>query len=206
MPRSSAVRRWPASRRSASAPRTSSSGITEVTKNGEVLEALETGSAQVAAGTAWLWSREEMFEQRGRALRRRGGADVARQHAGRGPGGQVAGAPGRPAAARAAAAGEPPGGSGVSALEHILGEATPSRTTAASSCPRPGACTRRSPSSPRRSSTTAGWAHGRSSHGSSRTASRPSTAPGSGTCRSITSATGATLRRRSRWWRGSSRA
>ena len=33
--------------------------ITETTDNGAVLEALSTGEAQVAAGTAWMWSREE---------------------------------------------------------------------------------------------------------------------------------------------------
>jgi uncharacterized protein len=34
-------------------------GIEEVTDNGDVLEALIEGRAQVGAGTAWLWSREE---------------------------------------------------------------------------------------------------------------------------------------------------
>lgn len=33
--------------------------ITETTDNGAVLEALSTGEAQVAAGTAWMWSRKE---------------------------------------------------------------------------------------------------------------------------------------------------
>jgi predicted RecB family nuclease len=37
-------------------------GIEEVTENAEALHALETGHAQVVAGTAWLWSREEFFE------------------------------------------------------------------------------------------------------------------------------------------------
>ena len=34
-------------------------GIEEVTDNADVLAALDDGSAQVGAGTAWLWSREE---------------------------------------------------------------------------------------------------------------------------------------------------
>ena len=36
--------------------------VTQVTENGDVLDALHTSGAQVAAGTAWLWSREEMAE------------------------------------------------------------------------------------------------------------------------------------------------
>jgi uncharacterized protein len=36
--------------------------ITEVTTNGEVLDALASGEAQIGAGTAWLWAREEYFE------------------------------------------------------------------------------------------------------------------------------------------------
>ena len=34
--------------------------ITEVRGNGDVLQALIGGSAQVAGGTAWLWSREKL--------------------------------------------------------------------------------------------------------------------------------------------------
>ncbi|MEP6636636.1 MAG: ATP-binding protein [Acidobacteriota bacterium] len=34
--------------------------VTQTDDNGEVLDKLHTGEAQVAAGTAWLWSREEM--------------------------------------------------------------------------------------------------------------------------------------------------
>jgi len=34
-------------------------GIEEVTDNADVLAALDDGSAQVGAGTAWLWSRDE---------------------------------------------------------------------------------------------------------------------------------------------------
>ena len=37
-------------------------GITETTDNGTALKALQTGDAQVVAGTAWLWSREDFFE------------------------------------------------------------------------------------------------------------------------------------------------
>jgi uncharacterized protein len=37
-------------------------GIRETTDNGTALKALQTGDAQVVAGTAWLWSREDFFE------------------------------------------------------------------------------------------------------------------------------------------------
>jgi uncharacterized protein len=36
--------------------------IAEVTDNGAILAAIRSGAAQVAAGTAWLWAREEFFE------------------------------------------------------------------------------------------------------------------------------------------------
>jgi uncharacterized protein len=36
--------------------------ITEVTDNGAILDAIGSGAAQVAAGTGWLWAREEFFE------------------------------------------------------------------------------------------------------------------------------------------------
>jgi len=36
--------------------------IAETTDNGEVLDALLSGAAQVAAGTGWLWAREDFFE------------------------------------------------------------------------------------------------------------------------------------------------
>ncbi len=36
--------------------------IAETTDNGEVLDALGSGAAQVAAGTGWLWAREDFFE------------------------------------------------------------------------------------------------------------------------------------------------
>jgi predicted RecB family nuclease len=36
--------------------------ITEVTDNGSILTAINSGAAQVAAGTGWLWAREEFFE------------------------------------------------------------------------------------------------------------------------------------------------
>lgn len=37
-------------------------GLEVVKDNGKVLAALVTGAAQIAAGTAWLWSRDEFFE------------------------------------------------------------------------------------------------------------------------------------------------
>jgi uncharacterized protein len=37
-------------------------GIPETTSNGAVLEALESGEATLAAGTAWLWAREEFAD------------------------------------------------------------------------------------------------------------------------------------------------
>lgn len=36
--------------------------ITEVTDNATILGEIQSGAAQVAAGTAWLWAREEFFE------------------------------------------------------------------------------------------------------------------------------------------------
>lgn len=36
--------------------------IRETTKNKDVVSALENGDVQVAAGTAWLWAREELFQ------------------------------------------------------------------------------------------------------------------------------------------------
>ena len=41
-----------------------------------------TDMQRVAAGSAWLWAREEMAGLRGRALRGRGGSDVSRKRAG----------------------------------------------------------------------------------------------------------------------------
>ncbi len=38
------------------------SAVLEFTDNGKVRDALENGTAQVGAGTAWLWAREEFFE------------------------------------------------------------------------------------------------------------------------------------------------
>jgi hypothetical protein len=36
--------------------------IVEITDNAAILNELQSGAAQVAAGTAWLWAREEFFE------------------------------------------------------------------------------------------------------------------------------------------------
>jgi uncharacterized protein len=36
--------------------------IRETNDNGQIVDALRDGSAQVAAGTAWLWARQELFE------------------------------------------------------------------------------------------------------------------------------------------------
>ncbi|HEX5080237.1 MAG TPA: TM0106 family RecB-like putative nuclease [Geminicoccaceae bacterium] len=36
--------------------------IAEINDNGAILDELQSGAAQVAAGTAWLWAREEFFE------------------------------------------------------------------------------------------------------------------------------------------------
>ena len=36
--------------------------IVEITDNAAILDELQSGAAQVAAGTAWLWAREEFFE------------------------------------------------------------------------------------------------------------------------------------------------
>ena len=36
--------------------------IVEITDNAAILDELRSGAAQVAAGTAWLWAREEFFQ------------------------------------------------------------------------------------------------------------------------------------------------
>ncbi len=36
--------------------------IVEITDNAAILDEIQSGAAQVAAGTAWLWAREEFFE------------------------------------------------------------------------------------------------------------------------------------------------
>ena len=55
--------------------------------NDEVAEALATGEANLAAGTAWLWGARGDGRHRGRPRRRRGGTDEPRQHPRRLPGG-----------------------------------------------------------------------------------------------------------------------
>ncbi|MCB9609905.1 MAG: TM0106 family RecB-like putative nuclease [Polyangiaceae bacterium] len=47
---------------SGKASKDAESTVRETNKNQDVLEALQSGAAQIAAGTAWLWAREEMFE------------------------------------------------------------------------------------------------------------------------------------------------
>jgi uncharacterized protein len=97
-------------------------GILEVRKNGEVLEALQAGAAQVAAGTAWLWSREELLESVDVLFVDEAGQMSLANTLAVAQAGRSLVLLGDPQQLEQPQQGSHPEGSGVSALEHILGE------------------------------------------------------------------------------------
>ena len=56
----------------------SDSMVTQVDDNEEVFDALASGAAQIAAGTSWLWARDDMANSTDVLFRRRSGANVPR--------------------------------------------------------------------------------------------------------------------------------
>lgn len=97
-------------------------GILEVSKNADVLAALEGGEAQVAAGTAWLWARDEYFESVDILFVDEAGQMSLANALAVAQAGKSLVLLGDPQQLEQPQQGSHPEGTDVSALEHILGE------------------------------------------------------------------------------------
>ena len=102
--------------------RDDSQGITEVTGNGDVLEALQDGTAQVGAGTAWLWAREECREMVDVLFVDEAGQMSLANVLAAAQGARSLVLLGDPQQLEQPQQGSHPEGTHVSALEHLLGE------------------------------------------------------------------------------------
>ena len=97
-------------------------GIIEISKNADVLAAVEAGEAQVAAGTAWLWTREEYLETVDVLFVDEAGQMSLANALAVAQAGKSLVLLGDPQQLEQPQQGSHPEGTDVSALEHVLGE------------------------------------------------------------------------------------